>query len=240
MKHLPIYILLSIMALMVSCKKETEKPKVIYEDTSKPAAAANVNSDKIVLADLPIQMEGTSVLIYPIGELNISDGNESKLESSSYKRDRNFMISNTSEYEITGYLSSIKFQQVGTDSITNLTDKNVIIERITYLKNFADKTKKQLLVYVLEDLDSNKDGKLNSGDIKNLYISDINGKNFTKLSAEYQELIDWNTIESQNRLYFRTIEDINKNGAFDKDDKMHYHFVDLLSKDWKVQDYNPI
>ena len=81
---------------------------------------------------------------------------------------------------------------------------------------------------------------MDSDDIKNLYISDINGKNFTKLSAEFQELIDWNTIESQNRLYFRTIEDINKNGAFDKDDKVHHHFVDLLSKDWKVQEYNPI
>ncbi len=228
-----------MLTLLVSCKKETEKPKVIYEDTSKPVAAANVNSDKILLADLPIQMEGTSVLLHPIGELNVSKNSE-KFESNSYKQDQSFTVSNSSEYEITGYLSNFKFQQIGSDSLTVLTDKPVIIERVTYLKVFADKSKKQLLVYVLEDMDSNKDGKLDSDDIKNLYISDIKGINFTKLSAEYQELIDWNCIESQNRLYFRTIEDINKNGAFDKDDKMHYHFIDLLSKDWKVQEYNPI
>lgn len=238
MKHLPIYILLSTLGLLVSCKKETEKPKVIYENTSKQAATAKVNSDKILLADLPIQMEGTTVLLHPIGELSVSKSSE-KFESSSYRQDQSFTVSNSSEYEITGYLSNFKFQQIGSDSLTVLTDKPVLIERVTYLKTFSDKSKKQLLVYVLEDLDSNKDGKLDSGDIKNLYISDINGKNFTKLSAEFQELIDWNSIESQNRLYFRTIEDINKNGAFDKDDKVHYHFIDLLSKDWKVQEYNP-
>ncbi len=226
-----------MLALLVSCKKETEKPKVIYENTSKQAATSKVNSDKILLADLPIQMEGTSVLLHPIGELSVSKSND---ESSSYRKDQSFLVSNSSEYEITGYLSNFKFQQIGSDSLTVLTNKPILIERATYLKALSDKSKKQLLVYVLEDLDSNKDGRLDSDDIKNLYISDINGKNFTKLSAEFQELIDWNTIESQNRLYFRTIEDINKNGAFDKDDKVHYHFVDLLSKDWKVQEYNPI
>ena len=228
-----------MLAFLVSCKKETEKPKVIYENTSKSVTEVKINSDKIVLADLPILMEGTRVLLHPIGELSVTKSND-KYESSSYRKDQSFMVSNSSEYEITGYLSNFKFQQIGSDSLTILTNKPVLIERVTYLKAFSDKSKKQLLVYVLEDLDSNKDGKLDSDDIKNLYISDINGKNFTKLSAEFQELIDWNTIESQNRLYFRTIEDINKNGAFDKDDKMHYHFLDLLSKDWKVQEYNPI
>ena len=61
----------------------------------------------------------------------------------------------------------------------------------------------------------------------------------SKASEEFQELIDWNIIEAQNRLYFRCIEDINKNGAFDKNDKVHYHFVNLLSDEWKVEVYNP-
>lgn len=240
MKHLSLYILLSLTALFIGCKEETEKPKVIYENSAKVAPVAKLDGNKIPLADLPILMEGTSVLIHPIGELSISEGGDNRLESGSYKKDRNFLVSNSSEYEITGYLSNIKFQQIGSDSLSSLTNKPVIIERITYLKNFADKSKKQLLVYVLEDLDSNKDGKLDSDDIKNLYISDINGNGFSKLSADFQELIDWNIIEAQNRLYFRTIEDINKNGAFDKEDKVHYHFLDLLSKDGKVQEYNPI
>jgi hypothetical protein len=47
------------------------------------------------------------------------------------------------------------------------------------------------------DLDTNKDGKLDSSDIKCLYLSDISGKKFTKISADFQELIDWNLIESK-------------------------------------------
>lgn len=241
MKNISKYILLATVSLLMSCKKEAEKPKVIYGKTEKPKTEIKADIDKIIVADLPIQMIGTSILIHPIGALSVTENRENKIESSSYSdREQSFVVSNSNEYEITGYLSNLKFQQVGTDSLTVLTDKPVLIERITYLKNFSDKTKKQLLVYVLEDMDSNGDGKLDGSDIKNLYVSEINGTKFTKLSIDLQELIDWNVIESQNRLYFRTIEDINKNGAFDKDDKVHYQFVDLLEKNWKVNDYNPV
>jgi hypothetical protein len=41
-------------------------------------------------------------------------------------------------------------------------------------------------------------------------------------------------------LYFRTIEDTNKNGEFDKGDVIHYNFVNLLSNDWKSETYKPI
>jgi hypothetical protein len=52
--------------------------------------------------------------------------------------------------------------------------------------------------------------------------------------------LDWNFLEIQNRLYFRTIEDNNKNGEFDKTDKVHYQFVNLLNNDWNVESYEPI
>ena len=238
MKNFSKYSVLAFILLLVGCKEEAEKPKVIYENTSKERSEPKIDTSKILVADLPIQMEGTSVLLFPIGEFTVASG-RSKTKYSSSERE-SFVISNSNEYEITGYLSNFKFQQIGSDSLKVLTDKPVLIERVTYLKSIADKTKKQFLVYVLEDMDSNKDGKLDSNDIKDLYISAIDGSNFKKLSVEYQEFIDWNVIDSQNRLYFRTIEDINKNGAFDKDDKVHYQYVDLLDKELKVMEYNPI
>lgn len=238
MKNFTKYILLSLVVVFVSCKEEAEKPKVIYEDASKDRSEVKAVTEKILVADLPVQMEGTSVLLYPIGEFSVSDGS-SKTKYSSSER-ASFTVSNASENEITGYLSNFKFQQIGSDSLKVLTDKPILIERVTYLKSIADKTKKQFLVYVLEDMDSNKDGKHDENDIKNLYISNIDGSNFKKLSVDLQEFIDWNVIDAQNRLYFRTIEDINKNGAFDKADKVHYQFVDLLDKELKVVEYNPI
>ena len=58
------------------------------------------------------------------------------------------------------------------------------------------------MVYTLVDMDTNKDGKLDVSDIKALYLSKISGDKFTKVSADFQELIDWDLIESKNRLYF--------------------------------------
>ena len=147
---------------------------------------------------------------------------------------------NYGENEITGYLQNVKFQEIGSDSIKALTDKPILIQTATYLKSVSDKTKQQVLVYSLADMDTNKDGKLDTNDIKSLYISEISGNRFTKVSTDFQELIDWNLIESKNRLYFRTIEDTNKNGQFDKNDVIHYHYLDLSNKGWKVFDYNPI
>ena len=239
MKNSSKYIIATLaILLLASCKEEVETPKVTYDNTAKDRSEVVAEPNKILVADLPVQMEGTSVLLYPVGEFSVSNGN-SKSKYSSSDRD-SFMVSNSSENEITGFLSNFKFQEIGSDSLKVLTDKPILIERVTYLKSFSDKTKKQYLVYVLEDMDSNKDGKLDTNDIRNLYISEINGINFTKLSNDFHELIDWNVIESQNRLYFRTIEDINKNGAFDKDDKVHYQYLDLLDKEMKVVEYNPI
>jgi hypothetical protein len=89
-------------------------------------------------------------------------------------------------------------------------------------------------------MDTNRDTKLDANDIKSLYISTISGANFKKLSTTMQELIDWNLVESNSRLYFRTIEDTNQNGQFDKNDRINYNYVDLLSPDFTIKSYDPI
>ena len=134
----------------------------------------------------------------------------------------------------------MKFQEIGKDTIYALSDANLLIETATYLKTTADKTKKQLMVYTLVDMDTNKDAKLDNNDIKSLYLSEISGKKFTKISVDFHELIDWSVVDSRNRLYFRTVDDTNKNGAFDKEDRLHYFYLDLVSKEWKAVEYQPI
>jgi hypothetical protein len=230
-------VFLIVPVFLFSCKKEVEQPKVIYENSSKGAEVKKIDTTKIALSDLPIQMEGTNYLLFPIGELSASAKN---YDSSSKSNQLGYRISNYSEYQITGFIRNLKFQQVGKDSITSLTDTDMFIQSITYLKAIADKTKQQILVYVLEDMDTNKDVKLDDNDIKSLYLSDISGDRFTKISLDYQELIDWKVLESTNRLYYRTIEDTNKNGEFDKKDQLHYYFIDLSGKDWKSIEYNPV
>lgn len=237
MKNILKILILSLVFLYASCKEEVEKPKVIYDNASKTKAQPKVDTTDKQVADLPIHMEGTNFLIFPIGNLKSTNRG---LRSASYESQDSFVVSNYGEYEITGYLQNLKFQEVGKDTLTALTDKPVLIQTATYLKSVSDKTKLQFLVYTLADMDTNKDNKLDTDDIKSLYISDISGNKFTKLSPDFQELIDWNLIAVSNRLYFRTIEDTSKNGEFEKEDVLHYYFVNLLGKDLKVQEYKPI
>lgn len=236
-------VVLLVLVSFWSCKKEVEIPKVRYENANKEKTTpvVKIDTSQIEVADLPIHFDGTNYLIHPVGDLNnYTKGKSVAYDASRNESEQSFTVSNYNDYQITGYLQNIKFQGIGSDSIKALSPKPIFIETATYLKTFSDKTKKQVMVYTLSDSDTNKDGKIDGDDIKALYISDISGTNFTKLSTDFQELIDWNVLEIKNRLYFREIEDSNKNGAFDKEDKVHYHYVDLLSKDLKVGEYDPI
>src|SRR6187402_2199551 len=116
------------LLLLVSCKEEIEKPKVIYDASKAGRELTKIDSTQIEIADLPIQMNGTHYLIHPVGDLSVFEkGSKTKYGSSSVN-DLSFTISNTSEYEITGYLQNIKFQKIGSDSIKALTDKPVLIQ----------------------------------------------------------------------------------------------------------------
>jgi hypothetical protein len=234
-----VYIGISLL-LLASCKEEIEKPKVTYDASKVGKELTKADSTQIKIADLPIQMQGTDYLIHPVGDLSVYEKGSKNRYGSSSVNDLSFTISNASEYEITGFLQNLKFQKIGSDSIKALTDKPVLIQTATYLKTVSDKINKQIMVYSMMDLDTNKDGKLDVSDITTLYLSKISGDKLTKVSADFQELIDWNLIESQNRLYFRTVEDTNKNGKFDSKDVVHYNYIDLANKDWKVESYNPI
>lgn len=240
MRKLHISIISLSVLLLVSCKNEVEKPKVTYDASTGSKVIAKVDSTQVAIADLPIQMEGTNYLIHPVGDVRVYERGTKARYGSSSVNDISFTISNIGEYEITGYLQNLKFQKIDSDSIRPLTDKAVLIQTATYLKAIADKTHNHVMVYTMVDMDTNKDGKLDTSDIKALYLSDISGERFTKVSDDFQELIDWNIIESKNRLYFRTIEDTNKNGQFDKNDVLHYNYINLAVKDWKVISYKPI
>ena len=227
-----------LFTTLLSCKKEETTPKVIYEGGRAKAEVVVRDTASIKVADLPILMEGTQYLIHPIGDVRVYD-TDGKVYGSSKTNQVSYAISNYNRFEITGYFDNLNFQHIDSISVKSLTDKKIQIQTATFLDRIASKTKKQIIAYTLVDADTNNDGKINQNDIKSLYLSTASGENFTKLSEEFQELIDWNIIEAQNRLYFRCIEDINKNGAFDKNDKVHYHFVNLLADEWKVEVYTP-
>ncbi|MDO4729265.1 MAG: hypothetical protein Q4B43_09745 [Bacteroidota bacterium] len=235
-------ILLHIIPLiiMIGCKKDVETPKLKYTESENtvPETSVIVDSSRVQVADLPIHIDNSKYLIFAVGDVRIYESKDqkfsSKIASTSYH------ISNYNRYEITGFLSNLKFQHIDSTEFRPLTSQILEIHTVTYLQDFYTKNNLGVLVYTLADQDTNKDGIINSNDIKALYLSLINGQQFVKLSKELEEVIDWDFVETQNRLYFRTVEDINKNGNFDQKDNVNYFYVDLKKMPWEAIQYNPL
>ena len=240
MKKSSLIVCATLALAFTGCKEEKPKPKVAYSKDKETPAPKKPDSTQIKVADLPVHMEGTKYLIHPVGDIRIYDDSNRSYGSSRTGGSVSYAISNYNRFEITGYFENLKFQHTDSTALRPLTDKKVQIQTVTYLNTIAVKTGRQLLLYTLVDSDTNKDGRVDGNDIKSLYISNISGAGFKKLSGEVQELVDWNLVEAQNRIYFRTLEDINKNGAFDKNDAVHYYYTDLLNPAWQVQDYDPV
>lgn len=228
-----------VMIVLISCKKEKVQPKVIYEDKLKKEVI-KIDSSQIKVADLPIWIEGTDYLLHPIGNVSVYESSDISSYRNVYKNEMNYSVSNYNRFELTGNLQNILFQQKNQDSLKPLTDKKVKILTATYLYDNSKKNKNKIIVYTLIDQDTNKDGEIDQNDIKSLYLSKIDGSNFQKITSDFQELIDWNIIEDKNRLYYRAIDDTNKNGKFDKNDKMHYCYIDLNDVIFKITEYFPV
>lgn len=241
MKNSKLILITLTSLIFFNCKEEVETPKVTYESTNKTEIKTiPADTSRIAIADLPIQMEGTSYLIHPIGDFRVYEGRSKTTYGTSNSDKVSFSVSNYNRFELTGFLQNLKFQHIDSTEMRFLTDKKIVISNVSYLNTIFEKSRKQLLVYTIVDMDTNRDKNLDANDIKALYISTIDGKNLKKLTDNMQELIDWNLIESKNRLYFRTIEDTNGNGQFDKNDRINYHFVNLLNYEFEIKTYNPI
>lgn len=235
-----ILILGITILLFASCGTDN-KPKIVHaENNENELPELKKDTTFIEISDLPIQIDSTNYLIHPIGNFRIEDKRGKVIYKSSGSGSNNFSVSNYGGYRISGNLSNVKFQHIDSEKLTSLTENVIKIKSLSFLRKVFDNTKKQLLVYEVTDKDTNQDGKLDFNDINTLYISKTNGTDFRKLTDTNKELINWKIIESKNRLYFRTIEDTNKDGEFDKKDIVHYKYVDLNSDNMKITEYKPI
>jgi len=230
----------TLVLLFISCGTDN-KPKIVHTVINEnEITELKKDSTFIEIADLPIQIDSTNYLIHPVGDFKIEDYKGRGIYKSKSYGSKNFSISNYNGRRISGNLSNIKFQHIDSDKLSSLTENIININSLTFLRDVFDNTEKKLLVYEVNDKDTNQDKKLDYNDIKTLYISKIDGTEFKKLTDTNRELIDWRVLKSKNRLYFRTIEDINKDGEFDKKDIVHYKFVDLNTDNLKITEYNPI
>lgn len=241
--------------LFISCD-DTRRPQVVYDETiSDTLTVENMLEDttKVLVAGMPIYLDSTEVLIHPIGwvdmyvekynslvggSLNIGypELGKSKMKDSNYS----FAVHSNDKDYISGQMVNLIFEDVETGAKHKLTDRVMKILTVSYLRNVWRNTGKQYLLYSVIDKDYNRDGKLDGLDMTSYYMSNLDGTKFTKITEDYHYFDTDQLILKNNRYYFRTLEDVNKDGVFNKKDKYHYYYLDLAHDGLSPVEYFPL
>ncbi|MBS2099615.1 hypothetical protein [Carboxylicivirga linearis] len=225
--------------ILSSCSDSN--PKVVYNDQLDTMSnQIIIDTLAIKVAGLPIHFDSTEYLIYPIGEYKPKTNGRKVFMSSYSSSSSGAAFFYKSKNSVSGDLNNLKFQHIDSIGFSQLTTNQLKIREFSFLGKRRTSCDVQVLIYRVTDKDTNRDLKLDDDDIESLYISDVNGLNFIKLTPEFEELIDWELIKIQSRIYFITSEDIDKNGEFTKSDMLHYYYVDLNKDSRIVVEYNPI
>lgn len=225
-------LLLSIILFLACSERENEK-KIVYEETTEQTEnpltedTLENNPESKLIAGLPFKLDSAKTKIFPIGEIRLEDKKRGLTKVSSYSGSsfNFFAIGSYSNREYYGHLDNLIFENIETGERHLLTNEKIKIKTFGQLHK-EERIPIKRLVFEIITKDSNKDSRLNENDLTNLYVSGIDGENLTLISKLNEDLIDW-TLLNENLLYFRTIEDSNKNGELEESDTLHIYETDL-------------
>ena len=234
-----LIIIFAAAILFVSCGKP---PKIDYNekvDTTSVIDDRIKDSTKILVSELPVKFDSTDMLLFAIELVDLKGrGGYSKIGSSAYGNS-DIASSYFNSDNLSGDFINIVFQSK--DGIERkLTNKKIQIRSVNFLRETYRRKKVGYLLYSISDRDSNGDKELSHADLEALYISKLDGSDFRKLTKELHEFYDWSLIKDNDRIYFRTLEDQNKDGELNNQDKFHYYFIDFSGEKYTVTEYNPL
>ena len=226
---------LSIIALLLSC----DSRKIEYNEKIDTMAAADSglgDTSRVLIAQLPVQFDSTDVLIFPVSILELDSRTSYKSIGSSYESSD---VSHSYLYndQLYGAFANFIFRD-HTGSERKLSSQRMTVQSVHFLRSIYKAVARGYLLYAVYDRDSNQDGRLNGADLEAIYISDVDGSNFRKITRELHEYLDHTTIPSEKRIYFRTLEDRNRDGVMDKLDPIHHYYIDFSEKSLHIIEYD--
>ncbi|AZQ44967.1 hypothetical protein [Nonlabens ponticola] len=223
-----------ITAIIITLTSCDEKTKTKQEHETKVVRDTSLT----ILQDLPIEIDSLDHIIHVVGEPTAGGYRSSYMSSESSVSRFQFSLVNSYDGGFSGKIYNMKFQKVDTDEITDLTNEVVLISSFSYLKPVEAQNQGSYFLYTVYDSDSNGDQSIETDDLKSLYLSNSDGRNFHRISPENEELIDWKYIKAENRVYYRTVEDSNDDGLFQNSDIIRYFYIDFDSQPWTSIEYN--
>lgn len=226
--------------IFVSCGQN--KPKIAYNGTIDTTSVVDdriSDTTKLLVSELPVRFDSTDIILFAIGLVDLQErGGYSKISSGSYSASDIAASYFNEDYLIGNFINIVFKESNGPER--KLTDSKIRIRSANFLRSIFKATRTGYLLYTVYDRDSNGDKELDPSDLEALYISKIDGTDFRKLTRELHEFYDWNIIKGDNRIYYRTLEDQNKDGNLNNKDKFHYYYIDFTDDSYSVVEYNPV
>ncbi len=171
----------------------------------------------------PIIIDSSDQILVPISTELLR--NES---SSSYYSDKHY------SYDYW----NVFFYNRKTNVTKLLTKRKLRISEIDaqedeYKKGIQNKLKKKIL-YKVKDKDYNVDNFLNYEDPNFLFVSEIDGSRFRRISPPNESLQSYKVIPNTQQIILSTFRDINADSIFDSKDELIWYKTELFNNgEWK-------
>lgn len=225
-----ITLTLLFIVLLASCTEKKNYPVIHDGEQANSLSMDSLFEDttKVLNVHLPDLIDSVNQIL--VHEIHITGTKEYS---------RSFSMKKSKDYYGTTLVNLI-FEDVINSKSYLLTNNQLQISSYKVTDWLKKRIGKTYIIYRVIDKDYNKDGVLDNRDISSLYISDIDGKSFTKITKDKEDLKDSEWMYPLNRYYFRTTEDSNKDGYFDHKDKVHYYYIQFNEQGYQVIEYNPL
>jgi len=202
--------------LLVSCIKKEQKGEVIEKNLNSATVIDNEVDHNKFFVDLPIKLDSSAYILYPVHE------------STDSKSDVKISYKSRSGYE--NYIDNLIFQHIESEKTHVLTKNKIKIISYEQLYNLKREAEKIIVYQVIDTFYDDKE----SITLTSLYIGTNDGKLFKKISKSNHHLNGWKYIPESKKVYFKTIEDIDKNNTLDNSDKHNIYSVSI--EDFKVKE----
>lgn len=223
-----IYLLLLLIGILSGCKEKRNTPTNGEQANSLTMDSLFEDTTQVLNISLPIMIDSVNQIL--VHEIHIIGGKGRDMSLSSKK---------SGGYYSSG-LTNLIFEDVKNNESYLLTNSQLQISSYEICSALKLKNKKNYILYRVIDRDYNKDGILDSRDIQSLYISNIDGTSFSKITKDKEAPQNGEWIYQLNRYYFKASEDTDNNGYFSLQNKVHYYYLQFDEQGYQVVEYNPL
>lgn len=130
-------------------------------------------------------------------------------------------------------IKDLAFQHIDSAAMRKLTDRKILFTNFQVLSRSKPNQSKVIIYNVLEH-DSNLDGKIDNNDLNTLYISNLDGTKFTRLTPDGQHTWITEYYERPNILYQISFIDQDSNQRFSAGDTSFISYVRLDNDTFEV------